>query len=589
MRGLIFLALVPWAAWPSAAEPARPAAPSVSLSAPIVISLRPVRQSAALLDAGGDAHLIVVAKSGALEHYRLHASEIGAHEIIDASPHSGAVSAAFDAAGVLNVALGGRLYAAGPSGWTRRTSAPECGQLARAGSTLVCAYMANNTEPGHRGKWNFGVLLIGGGMGAAALPYAWFQRNHLLMVARESSADHWDATVLGGPGDLTDAEASYALAGASDGVVHVLYNVDNLTRFMAAGSRSEVLYARLPPLPPSSAEVAGQSTAAVIGAPLHPYVPARNGYSPSCIEPLADGTHMLLLVASDSPYVADSSGEPLRERAAVGLRCYAGRLTGLVGFHADAADAVHLLVSIDHRDSLWLGAKYYDLCYQYRSGGGSTQAIAIGRRSSSVAASVSIVGDGHGAALVMWTNEQHAFLARWVHVNVAAPTEDPPIPDTTDAVVQAHCQAKWSSASVDLTLPAESPEAQDARIIAAGEHVRERIEGIRWDDRASGRFRHVEHLLASPLGTVVITDKALYFAPDAPASPAGVEAQTVRMELNSVRGTELQSFGRFHWIAIHRAGGSDQYLAASDNQDTRDVRTRLVSLIAQPDTAGADR
>src|SRR3974390_1797831 len=130
-------------------------------------------------------------------------------------------------------------------------SAPECDQLTRAGSTLVCAFVAKNAEPGHRGKWNFGIIGIGGGMGGIVLPYAWFQRNHLLVVAREASADHWNASVLGGPGEFSDTGASYALAGGSDGVVHVLYDVDNLTRFMAAGSKTEVLYARLPPTQPS--------------------------------------------------------------------------------------------------------------------------------------------------------------------------------------------------------------------------------------------------------------------------------------------------------------------------------------------------
>jgi hypothetical protein len=259
-----------------------------------------------------------------------------------------------------------------------------------------------------------------------------------------------------------------------------------------------------------------------------------------------------------------------------------------VAFHADGADGVHLVASVDHRDSLWFGPKYYDLCYQHHGANGSTDATAIGRRSPAGASPVSIVSDGHGVALVTWIDEHHAFLARWVRLNAVTPTAAPSALDAEDPEVRAHCQARWPSTLSELQLSEESSGDPAMANIAAGEHVRDRIDGVRWDRAANHRFTSFAHLLEQPLGTVVITDKALYFTSDAPPKPRGAQANVARMELSSLRGTELQKFGRFHWLAIHRVDDNDEYVAGNDDEATREVATRLASLIAQPDAVGAD-
>jgi len=203
---------------------------------------------------------------------------------------------------------------------------------------------------------------------------------------------------------------------------------------------------------------------------------------------------------------------------------------------------------------------YFDVCYQYGRPGKWSEPVGLGRADTNIndntGESIALTSNGHGRVLISWVRPDKSLVARWITTEVAAGstvvgTESAGEGDTE---VQQHCSEQRPT-QLDAGLHAAAEQS-----IPAGESVKSTFEPVEWYGTANGNWAQAKLVAAGavPTGTVVLTERALYFTANNVANADKVGPKEVRLPLEDIDSVKQESFGRNHWVHVRRRDGVDQ-------------------------------
>jgi hypothetical protein len=219
-------------------------------------------QVATVIDAGGNAHVIIAAHDPEEVHHVVVSPDgVVQRERIAADASPSVISAAFGSDGRLHALLDGRHLAREASSWSVADPTPWAAagievydpRLVQGTNGLLWAFAVDGKEVGAKGRWEW--YAVGGAMGAIVFP--WHSASQKLVIVPEAAIAEPLWYVLD-PQDNLDIQNAMPLVDG-DGNLHVVYTAMR----GGVGTTFEPRYARiaLVPVPAAGQPPAAGSTA----------------------------------------------------------------------------------------------------------------------------------------------------------------------------------------------------------------------------------------------------------------------------------------------------------------------------------------